>query len=276
VKRIIKHKRITKLNISRKKVAKKIVKKVVRNILEKKVKNVSKNTSKLRTAVLFSGGKDSGLALKYAFEHTNVVCLIILKSKNPESYMFHTPNINLAQVQAGNVVVKRKSIPYIVQETDGQKEQELNDLENAIKLSIQKYKVQGVVTGAIESVYQASRIQRITNTLGIECFNPLWQRDQISVLKELIQKKFKVLIVGTFAYGMDKMIGRIIDEQFIKDISVLRDKYQINPAGEGGEFESFVLEAPYYKKNLFVKKSEIIKDSGSYLLKIQSIDALDK
>ena len=230
-----------------------------------------KVSPKLKTAILFSGGKDSGLALNYALESTDVKCLIILKSKNPESYMFHTPNIELAQVQA-----KSTGIPFIVQETTGEKELELKDLEDAIKESIKRYKIQAVVTGAIESVYQASRIQKITNNLGIECFNPLWQKDQIDLLHELIKKEFKILIVGTFAYGMEKMIGRIIDEKFIEEIQILRDKYQINPAGEGGEFESFVLEAPYYKNDLYVEKSQIIKDSGSLLLRIDSLKIKDR
>ncbi|HEY9702758.1 MAG TPA: diphthine--ammonia ligase, partial [Allocoleopsis sp.] len=190
---------------------------IKKRVSRKKGTVKTKSQTKLKTAVLFSGGKDSGLALSYALEQTSVKCLIILKSKNAESYMFHTPNIDLAQIQAKNT-----GIPFIVKETSGEKELELKDLGDAIKDAIKKYKIQGVVTGAIESIYQASRIQKITNNLGIECFNPLWQRDQISVLQELIQKKFKILIVGTFAYGMDKMIGRIIDEQFIKDITILR------------------------------------------------------
>ncbi|HYD03431.1 MAG TPA: diphthine--ammonia ligase [Alphaproteobacteria bacterium] len=248
--------------VDKRKTAKKTVKKVSKSNKSK----IARSSTRLNTAVLFSGGKDSGLALQYALEKTNVKCLIILKSQNPESYMFHTPNINLAEIQAKNT-----EIPFIVKGTQGLKETELADLEDAIKQAIKKYKVQGIVTGAIESIYQASRIQAITNNLGIECFNPLWQKDQIELLHELIKRKFKVSIIGTFAYGMDKMIGRIIDEKFIQDITILRDKYKINPAGEGGEFESFVLEAPYYKKDLSIEKSKIIKDSGSFVMHIESL-----
>ena len=84
--------------------------------------------SKLRSAVLFSGGKDSGLALEYALRYTNVKCLIIMQSKNSESYMFHTPNIEWAKTQA-----ECTGILYIVQITEGEKEKELKDLELAIK-----------------------------------------------------------------------------------------------------------------------------------------------
>lgn len=222
---------------------------------------------KLRSAVLFSGGKDSGLALEYALRYTNVRCLIIMQSKNSESYMFHTPNIKWAEMQA-----KMAGIPYIIQKTAGVKEKELKDLETAIKKAKSKYKVQAIVTGAIESIYQASRVQIITNNLKMECFNPLWQREQIEILEELIKKGFDVMIVGTFGYGMDKLIGRRIDKRFIEEIRLLRDRLKINPAGEGGEFESFVLNAPYYRKPLDIVKSRIVRDgSGGIVLDIEMI-----
>ena len=228
-------------------------------------KSKSIRTIKLRSAVLFSGGKDSGLALEYALRYTTVKCLIIIQSKNPESYMFHTPNIRWAEMQA-----KATGIPYIIQKTAGVKEEELKDLETAIKKAKTKYKVQAIVTGAIESVYQASRVQTITNALKMECFNPLWQRDQIEILEELIKKRFDVILIGTFGYGMDKLIGRKIDKSFIDEVKLLKARLKINPAGEGGEFESFVLDAPYYKKRLDIVKSRIIKDdSGGIVMDIE-------
>jgi asparagine synthase (glutamine-hydrolysing) len=224
--------------------------------------------AKLKSAVLFSGGKDSGLALDYALKYTNVKCLIIIQSKNVESYMFHTPNIKWAEAQA-----KATGIPYIIQHTAGEKEKELKDLEAAIKKAKTKYKVQAIVTGAIESVYQASRVQTITNSLGMECFNPLWQKDQIELLEGLLKKRFDVIIVGTFGYGLNKLIGRKIDKKFIDEVKILKDRLKINPAGEGGEFESFVLSAPYYRKPLKIIDSKIVKDdSGGVVLNIERLE----
>lgn len=232
------------------------------------VKSAIRRSKRLRSAVLFSGGKDSGLALEYALRYTDVRCLIIIRSKNPESYMFHTPNIRWAEIQA-----KRTGIPYIIQTTSGLKEKELKDLEKAIKTAKTRYKVQSVVTGAIESIYQASRVQKMTNDLRLECFNPLWQRDQIEILEELIKKKFDVVLIGIFGYGMDKLIGRKIDAKFIEEIKLLKDRLKINPAGEGGEFESFMLDAPYYRKPLSINKSRILKDgSGGIVLDIELLD----
>jgi ABC transporter with metal-binding/Fe-S-binding domain ATP-binding protein len=253
--------------------SKKIIKKkVVGHKLHPKLSLKLRPAPQLHSVVLFSGGKDSCLALDYALRYTTVKCLIIMQSKNDESYMFHTPNIEWAKNQAENIQ-KATGIPYIVQITDGEKEKELADLESVIKKIKKKYQVQAIVTGAIESVYQASRVQTITNNLGMECFNPLWQKDQIELLEELIEKKFDVIIIGTFGYGLDKLIGRKIDYKFIEEIRLLKDRLKINPAGEGGEYESFVLNAPYYKKPLKIIKSNIVKDSsGGIVMHIERLE----
>ena len=62
------------------------------------------------------------------------------------------------------------------------------------------------------------------------------------------------MIVGVFAYPLDqKWLGKIIDESFIKEVQELNEKYKIHVAGEGGEFESFVLNCPLFSKGLEVK-----------------------
>jgi len=245
-------------------VGNRVIKKVkVKGSKKKSLDSGKARSKRLRSAILFSGGKDSALALFYALKYTDVKCLIIIESKNPESYMFHTPNIRWAKVQA-----KAAGIPCIVHSTKGNKEEELKDLKSAIKNAKIKYEVQSIVTGAIESVYQASRVQTITNELGMECFNPLWQKDQLEILDELIKKKFEVIIGGIAGEGFDKSwLGRTLDEKMIHELMELNKKYGINPAFEGGEAESMVLNAPFFKKRLMVKKAKSImtgENSGYY------------
>src|SRR3989344_6654279 len=188
----------------------------------------------MKLGALFSGGKDSTLAILMAKNlGYDISCLITLESKNKESYMFHTPSIKQTQTQA-----KAMKIPLISQETKGEKESELKDLEKAIKRAKEEYSIDGIVTGAVESVYQSSRIQRICDKLGLECFNPLWQKDPIELLEELIREKFEVIITSVAAYPLDeKWLSRKIDNKFIEQVRDLKDKYEINPAGEGVEFE---------------------------------------
>jgi diphthine-ammonia ligase len=200
----------------------------------------------MRLGVLFSGGKDSTLALHLAMEKEEVACLITLVSKNKESYMFHTPNIDVTALQA-----EALELPLVSMVTEGEKEEELSDLEKAIEQAKSKFQIDGVVTGAVESVYQASRIQRICNHLDVWSFNPLWKHDQKALLETLVEKKFKVLISGIFAYPLDeKWLGKQIDTQVIAQLVELQGQYGISPSGEGGEIETTVLDAPLFKRRL--------------------------
>lgn len=215
----------------------------------------------MKVGVLFSGGKDSTyaawLAKKMGYE---IECLITLFSKNPESFMFHTPAIELARKQA-----ELMGIRFVERETPGEKEKELKDLQRAIEKAKIKHNLKGIVTGALVSDYQASRIMKICRQLGLECINPLWRKNQIELLKELAANKFEIIISGVAAYPLDKRwIGREIDEKFISEVEKLAEKYKINPAGEGGEFETLVLDCPLFKKKLNVKLVEIIGEGNSW------------
>ena len=208
----------------------------------------------MKLGILFSGGKDSTysawLAKEFGYELT---CLISIFSKNPESYMFHTPSIKQVKKQA-----QIMEIPLIIQKTKGEKEEELKDLEKAIQKAVKKYKIEGIVTGAIQSIYQSSRIQKICDKLNLECFNPLWQKNEEEYLAELIQNKFKTILTGVSAYPLDEsFLGKEINSEFINELKKISQKYKINPAGEGGEFETFVLNCPLFKKEFNIINKRI-------------------
>jgi ABC transporter with metal-binding/Fe-S-binding domain ATP-binding protein len=211
----------------------------------------------MKAAILFSGGKDSTYAAYLAKQAGyELTCLISIFSKNKASYMFHTPSIEQVKHQA-----EVMNLPLVITETEGIKEEELKDLEEVIKQVKDKYNIDTLVTGALHSEYQASRIQAICDKLNLKCFNPLWHKDEISYLHELIDAKFKIMIVGVFAFPLDKSwLGRIIDNKFIDEVTQLKAKYKIHAAGEGGEFETFTLNCPLFTHELKVKSFKDIKE----------------
>jgi len=209
----------------------------------------------MKLGVLFSGGKDSVFACHRAMEKNEVACLITLVSENEDSYMFHTPNVRCTDMQA-----KAMGLPLLSWPTCGEKEEELQDLEAAIVEARERYCIQGVVTGAIESVYQAARVQKICRHLDLWCFNPLWQINQVAYLRLLLSEGFRVIISGVFAYPFDSSwLGAELTNDRIEELAMLQNKYQINPSGEGGELETFVLDGPLFKKRI-----EILNASKSY------------
>jgi ABC transporter with metal-binding/Fe-S-binding domain ATP-binding protein len=226
----------------------------------------------MRLGVLFSGGKDSTLALHKAAEKEKVVCLITLVSENKESYMFHTPNINVTALQA-----EALGLPLIRKATAGKPEEELKDLEEAIAQAVKDFKIEGIVTGAVESVYQAARIQQICNRLGVWCVNPLWKRNQKALLEETVTEGFKTVISGVFAYPLDRRwLGKQIDSEVIERLVALSEEYGLSPSGEGGEIETTVLDAPLFKKKIEVLDAEVEAKGNSGVFRIKKARLMEK
>jgi diphthine-ammonia ligase len=226
----------------------------------------------MKLGVLFSGGKDSCFALSKAMKENKVECLISILSKNKESFMFHVPNIDMTQLQS-----EAMGIPLLKVTTEGKKEDELKDLENAISQAKEKFKIEGIVTGAVRSIYQASRIQKICKRLDLWCFDPLWVMDEAELLNEIVGTGIRAIISGVFAYPLDReMLGKAIDRNMIEKLIFMRDKYKINPAGEGGELETTVLDAPFFKKRIEIEKSETEYKDYSGIFEITQARLVEK
>ena len=226
----------------------------------------------MRLGVLFSGGKDSTLALAKAKEKNEVVCLITLISENKESYMFHTVNVGLTTLQA-----EALDLPIIQRVTEGRKEEELEDLKKAMQEAKITFNIKGIVTGAIQSEYQAGRIRKICTELDLQCLNPLWKKDQKELLEEIVEEGYKTIISGVFAYPLDRSwLGREIDREMIDRLVKLQEKYGISPAGEGGEIETTTLDAPPFRKRIEILESEIKTKGDSGVLVIKKARLIGK
>ncbi|MEM5836662.1 MAG: TIGR00289 family protein [Candidatus Aenigmatarchaeota archaeon] len=220
-------------------------------------------------AALWSGGKDSAyatyLALKKGYK---VKFLVTMLPENKESWMFHFPCVELTKLQA-----KAAKIEHILKKTKGEKEKELEDLKKVLA----KLEVDGVISGAIASNYQKSRIDKICEELGIKHFSPIWQEDQERVLKEEVKAGFEIIITGVFAEGFDESwLGRKIDEEAVKEILELKEKFGISPSGEGGCYETLTLDCPIFKKRLQIIRSRKIWEGMSGYLQIDEAKLVPK
>jgi diphthine-ammonia ligase len=220
-------------------------------------------------AALVTGGKDSILALYRAQQmgHTIEVLATMIPERS-DSYMFHFPNIHLT-----DYISRALEIPLVKAPTSGIKEKELEDLRKLLA----SLDVEGVVTGAVLSSYQKERIDRLCDELGIKSVAPLWHQDPLEIMKELIRLKFKVIIVGVYAFGLDQTwLGREINSETLEKLVELHEKYQISLVGEGGEYESLVLDAPIYKKRLEIVKAETSYENNSGVLVVKEAKLVDK
>ena len=224
--------------------------------------NVSGNS--MNVAILFSGGKDSTMALYYALkEKEDVKYLLSMKSVNDESYMFHVPNIHITDLLA-----EALDIPIISAVTQGVKEEELQDLKREFE-NLKSLGVEAIYTGALYSVYQKSRIEKLGSEVGLKIVSPYWHVDELDYMRLIVSLGFKIIISGVATWGLDESwLGRIIDNEAIDELVKINERYQINIAFEGGEAETLAIDGPIFKKRLKIlkDKKEWHLDSGVYII----------
>ncbi len=214
----------------------------------------------MNVAVLITGGKDSALALHRALKQGyKVKYLVAMFPEREDSWMFHYPNIHMTEFFA-----EAAEIPLIKGKTAGIKEKEVEDLKNLLA----GLDVEGVVSGAVASKYQKARIDNVCRQLGLKSIAPLWGEKPEKLLKELLENNFEVIIVGVYALGFSQeWLGRKINEETVQELLKLREKYGISPIGEGGEYESLVLDAPYFKRKIQILETEKVwRENQGYLL----------
>ena len=199
---------------------------------------------------LFSGGKDSSFALYRALERGLPVERLVTVHSEGDSYMYHVPATDLTALAAESVGIALVDVHPeefgAAEATDAgeQGDEELEPLETA--LADLDVAVTGVVAGAVESAYQADRVEGMCGRLGAELFAPLWRRDPGRLAEEMLDAGFEITFVQVAAAGLDESwLGRQLDAGALADLRELNDEYGVHLLGEGGEFETLVTDGPH-------------------------------
>ena len=222
----------------------------------------------MRVALLFSGGKDSTYA-GWIVQHQGwqIQTLITVRPTNPDSWMFHYPNVEWTRLQAEALDIPQKIVPNTGKD-------ELESLETSLRQFKNEFGLQGVVTGAVASDYQRSRIDRICDATGLKSYSPIWHKRPTILVDDLRQTDFRVIMTRAAANGLDKSwLGKEMTPNHWDRLVELSKKYGFNPAGEGGEYETFVLDAPHFKKRVVVEKGSIssVGDSATFTIEKASL-----
>ncbi len=216
---------------------------------------------------LFTGGKDSTMAVIEALDGGKKVdTLVTFISANPYSYMFHTINVRWTYLQAVSMGMR-----HIIFRTEGIKEKELTDLKKAFQI-LYKEGYEGVVVGAIASEYQRKRVLKIAEEVGLTVYTPLWGEEQEELLYRYLRDAgMKYMIVSVSAWGLaEEHLGWVIDdEKDVEELLRLSRKYSFNPTGEGGEYETYVLDAKTFSNPIKILEIEKkwLGDSGYLIIK---------
>ena len=208
---------------------------------------------------LFSGGKDSSWALYRAMEEGLNVSRLLTVHPDGDSYMYHTPATHLAALAAESVGIELVEVSPDdfgaddVDDAGAQGDAELEPMEAALRelAAEDGFDLAGVTAGAVESEFQTSRIQGMCDRLDIDLFAPLWQEDPVALAEAMLDAGFEIKIVQVAAYGLDESwLGRTYDREALAELRELTEEYGVHPLGEGGEFETFVVDGPHMSRRI--------------------------
>jgi diphthine-ammonia ligase len=204
----------------------------------------------MRIGILFSSGKDSTFTIWYYEQQGwDVACLLSLLPSNTDSYMFQNPSEELLRKQASSM-----QIPLRLQKTLGEKEEELEDLKLLLEKARDEFDITGIAVGALASDYQQERVNRICHEIGLKTYAPLWHKNQEQLLRELIVAGFDIRMTRIAADGLTKeWLGKKLTLDDIDRLVALNQKLGLSVAGEGGEFETIVLDGPSFSSPLQIE-----------------------
>jgi len=220
-------------------------------------------------ASLFSGGKDSSWALYRALEDGLNVTRLVTIHPGDDSYMYHVPATDLASLAAESVGIDLLEIDpgdlgaEAATDSAAQGDAELEPLEAALR---ELSPLTGVTAGAVESEFQTSRIEAMCERLGLDLYAPLWQRDPITLAEEMLDAGFEILIVQVAAAGLDESwLGRRLGAETLDELVELNERYGVHPLGEGGEFETLVVDGPHMSQPIELEWERVWEGTRGHL-----------
>ena len=195
------------------------------------------------------------------------VRLATVRPSSPDSLMFHHPNTEWTGLQASAMGLSHEIVEV-------KNKDELVDLQRTLERLKSEDKISGLVTGAVASDYQKTRFDNMCDAIGLKTYAPLWHKGPKLLVENLQKFGFRVILTAVAAKGLDESwLGRELTEREWLKLEQLSEIHGIHLTGEGGEYESFVLDAPHFSKTIEIQQSrnEWHGDSGRVIIEKASL-----
>ncbi len=202
------------------------------------------------TTALVSGGKDSIYAAYLCdTQGWPVDELVTIRPDDPDSMMFHTPNLDLVALQATAWGKRHRTVP-------------VNGRDDAAELDALVRALEGgdgpVSVGAVESSYQWARLIKVGDRVNRRIFAPLWRKDPARVVREELDAGLDIRLVHLAAEPLTPdLLDRRLDRSMLEELERRsRSIRRLNVAGEGGEYETLVVDAPFFGSRIEIDRTE--------------------
>jgi len=223
----------------------------------------------MKLASLFSGGKDSAYSIFLAKKQGHEIkCLLSVFPKSDESHLLHHPNLQWTHLQSQSMQIPHLTIKSESDET----ENEINTLEKILIQCMDEYPIEGLVHGGIKSQFQKEKFENLCKKLNLKPITPLWNRNPLEYMNELISSNFIFIITSVSSGGLDdSWLGKTITKNDIVNLYTLSQKFGFNLNFEGGEAETFVIDCPLFSHAIKIIQGKKIWDG--YRGRFEIVDA---
>lgn len=203
----------------------------------------------------WSGGKDSALCLYQVLQQKNYIVekLLTTLSGSNHRVSMHGVREELLEQQAAQIGLPLQKI-YLPEQASMSSYNQL--MEQAMR-QLQQEGIEYALYGDINledlRLYREQQLQ----PLGMEPVFPLWGRNTAELVQEFIALGFKAVVVCINERLLDNSFaGRLLDDSFLQDLPP-----NVDPAGENGEFHTFVFDGPIFKAPVQYKLGEKVRKS---------------
>lgn len=251
----------------------------------------------MRVIVLSSGGKDSCYAVWWALmKGWKVSGIVTINITGDDSMMFQVPATSIAGLQASS-----GGIPWLQVNVGGDEETEIEELESKLKpifdgtnnpipeqiLTTDEFEgvcnfnvnltqpivklvpgqtIDAIVTGALRSDYQKTRIEQMAQRLGVKSFCPLWHHNSLNHMRDLVNHGFELLFCSVSCDGLNEdWVGKKLDMSSLAELELLAEKNRFSIDGEGGEFETTVLNSPWMNRRISINGDTVWSGQRGHL-----------
>jgi diphthine-ammonia ligase len=224
----------------------------------------------LQVFTSWSGGKDCCLACyRASVNGLNVRYLANMVSEDGQRSWSHGLSAELLQLQSQAI-----GIPLVRRQTSR------DNYEAEFKAMLRDFKEEGIdggVFGDIDFNEHREWIERVCRYADIVPHLPLWEQQQDKLLKEFIDLGFEAVVVSAKAdlFG-EEILGRKLDSEFISDLDEMKKTKQITSCGEAGEYHTFVIGGPLFKRRVEILETNKVLREGRWFLDILKGEIRDK
>jgi uncharacterized protein (TIGR00290 family) len=189
-------------------------------------------------AMLWTGGKDSAMALYEACQNGYRVHCLVTFTPPDRDFLAHPLRVMKMQAQA-------LGLPHYVMPTSP-------PFEKSYETSLSKLRdemgIECVITGDIAEVGgNPNWICERSRQVGISVHTPLWGRDRDILLRQLVDGGFKTHFSCVKTRWLNESwIGRALDDSAIADLRIIREQTGLDLCGEEGEYHTLVVDGPQF------------------------------